>query len=286
MDEKYTAAAGTDEAVELPWLIFTLSGNAYAVNSKYVNGIEMKPGSVTPLPEAPDIYCGLVERRGEVYPLLNMRKTFHFLTVEDEIAQFKKMMEQRKQDHINWIDTLERCASTGDRFTLATDPHKCAFGMWYDNFIKDNHSAGFHIKKVEEPHRLLHETAPEVLNAVERGDRDTAARLLKKAREDYVPKVLSVLSESENAFRNTFRETVVVLSDGEQMLGLLVDEVLAVDKIEPVTGSGNMNLLLQSRFFEGIARNDKIDLEILIIDEDELLKLSDIDGTDKESADN
>lgn len=280
MDEKYSAA-GTEEAVELPWLIFTLSGNAYAVNSKYVNGIEMRPDSVTPLPEAPDIYCGLMKRREEVYPLLNMRKVFHFLSVDEETTEFVKMMEQRKQDHIRWIDTLEKCAETGDKFTLATDPHKCAFGIWYDRFINENQSAGLHIKKVEEPHRLLHESATAVLDALGRGDNETASKLIKKAREDYVPKVLAVLDEAEKAFRSTFRETVVVLSDGDQMLGLLVDEVLAVDKIESVNGSASMNLLLQSKFFEGIARNDKIDLEILIVDEEELLKLSDVDGAPK-----
>ncbi len=268
----------TEEAADLPWLIFTLSGNAYAVNSKYVNGIEMKPGSVTPLPEAPDIYCGLVERRGEVYPLLNMRKTFHFPTVDDETAAFRNLMEQRKQDHIRWIETLEKCVETGEKFTLATDPHKCAFGIWYDQFIQNSHSANFHIKKVEEPHRLLHESAAAVMNAVGQGDKETALKILKKDRDEYVPKVLAVLDEAENAYKSTFRETVVVLSDGEQMLGLLVDEVLAVDKIESVQGSHSMNLLLQSKFFEGIARNDRIDLEILIVDEDELLKLSDVDN--------
>ncbi len=277
MEEKYSAAEN-EEVVELPWLIFTLNKNAYAVNSKYVSGINMRAENVTPLPDAPDIYRGLVQIREEVCPLLDMRKLFHFLSLDEETAMFREMMEKRKQDHIKWMDTLEQCARTGEKFTLTTDPHKCAFGMWYDKFVSENHSAGFHIKKVEEPHRLLHESAPLILKAVEQGDTQTVERLLKKAREEYVPKILSVIDDSENAYRGTFRENVVFLSDGEQMLGLLVDEVLAVDKIEPVNGSTNMNLLLQSRFFEGTARNDKIGLEILIVDEEELLKLSNVEG--------
>jgi len=279
MDEKYTPA---EDAANLPWLIFTLNGNAYAVNSRYVNGINMRAEDVTPLPDAPDIYRGLVKIREEVCPLLDMRKLFHFLTLDEETANFRDMMEQRKKDHVKWIDTLERCIETGEKFTLTTDPHKCAFGMWYDKFTTENHSAGFHLKKIEEPHRLLHESAPIILKAVEQGDTKTAERLLKKARSEYVPKIISVIDESENAYRSTFRENVIFLSDGEQMLGLLVDEVLAVDKVEPVEGSSNMNLLLRSKFFESIARNEKIDLEILIIDEEELLKLSDVDGNSAE----
>ncbi len=275
MNENFNAV---EENVELPWLIFLLNKNAYAVNSKYVNGISMRAEDITPLPDAPDIYRGLVKVRDEVCPLLDMRKLFHFLSLDEETAKFREMMEQRKRDHIKWIDTLEQCVKNGEKFTLTTDPHKCAFGMWYDKFISDNHSASFHIKKIEEPHRLLHESAPIIINAAEQGDMKTVERLLKKARNEYVPKILSVIDESENAYRSTFRENVVFLSDGEQMLGLLVDEVIAVDKVEPVTGSSSMNMLLKSRFFEGIARNDKIDLEILIIDEDELLKLSNVDA--------
>lgn len=277
MAEIYSNGEKLTDTFDLPWLIFTLGENAYAVNSKYINGIEMKPAKITPLPEAPDIYCGLVERRGEVYPLLNMRKTFHFPTIDEETENFVKMMEQRKNDHLYWIDRLEKCVETGERFDLATDPRLCAFGKWYDKFVAENRAAGLSLKKVEEPHRKLHSMAPEVIKLVESGQIDKAKKMIAIAREDYVPKVLKVLDEAEHAYRSTFRETVVVLSDGIQMLGLLVDRVLAVDKITAINGSSSMNLLMQSKYFESVARNDKFDMEILVVNEDELLKLSDVE---------
>lgn len=276
MNENYTPAA--EERSELPWLIFTLNEKAYAVNSRFVNGIEMKPVNITPIPDSPDIYCGLVERRGEVYPLLNMRKTFYFPSVDDETEEFVKMIEQRKSDHIRWIETFERCYNTREKFTLAVDPHKCAFGMWYDQFSKGTHSITFHIKKIEEPHKLLHETAALIITAINKGDYQNAEILFKKLKNEYYPKVIAVLDEVKSVYRSTYRETVVVLADENQKLGLLVDEVLAVDKVEPVVGGGSMNLLLQSRFFEKVVRNDKIDKEILVVDEEELLKLSEVNA--------
>lgn len=275
MNEKYTAD-NSEELVELPWLIFTLNEQAYAVNSKYVNGIEMKPGNITPLPDAPDIYCGLVERRGEVYPLLNMRKAFHFSSIEEEAEVFGKMIDQRKSDHIRWIETFERCYTAKEKFELAVDPHKCAFGKWYDQFIKGTHPMTFHIKKIEEPHRLLHETAAHILSAVNCGDDKTAEALFKKLKNEYYPRVISILNDIKSMYGSTYRETVVVLADEHQKLGLLVDEVLAVDKVEPVIGGANMNLLLQSKFFKKVVRNDKIDMEILVVDEEEVLKLSEV----------
>lgn len=277
MADIYNNNENMNAAEELPWLIFTLEGNAYAVNSKFVNGIEMKPKVITPIPEAPDTYCGLVERRGEVYPLLDMRKVFHFRTLDKEVEDFREMMEQRKADHIKWVDTLEHCANTGEEFTLATDCHTCAFGVWYDEFVKNNPSAGVLLKKVEEPHRKLHNAAHDVLEAASKGDTAAVEKLLRRVRTDYMAKVLAAIDDAERAYKSTFKETVVVLTEGDQMLGLLVDKVLAVDKISYINGGGSMNLLMQSKFFCNVARCSRFDLEILVIDERELLTLSDVD---------
>lgn len=266
-------------AEDLPWLIFTLDDKAYAVNSKFVNGIEMKPKVVTPIPEAPEAYCGVVQRRGEVYPLLDMRKVFHFSTLDEEAADFRTMMEQRKADHVKWVETLEHCAETGEAFTLATDSHKCALGLWYDEFTKNHQSAAVLLKKIEEPHRKLHDAAHAVLEAADKGDKETVAKLIRRVRTDYMPKVIAAIDDAENAYKTTFKETVVVLTEGDQMLGLLVDKVLAVDKISFINGGGSMNLLLQSKYFCNVARCARFDMEILVIDERELLTLSDVDTT-------
>lgn len=270
----------TSVAEDLPWLIFTLDEKAYAVNSKFVNGIEMKPKVITPIPEAPEAYCGVVQRRGEVYPLLDMRKVFHFNTLDEEAAAFHVMMEQRKADHVKWVETLEHCAETGEAFTLATDCHKCALGLWYDEFTQKHPSAAVLLKKIEEPHRKLHEAAHDILAAAENGDKETVEKLIHKLRTNYMPKVIAAIDDAENAYRTTFKETVVVLTEGDQMLGLLVDKVLAVDKISFINGGNNMNLLLRSKYFCNVARCGRFDMEILVIDERELLTLFDIDTTD------
>ncbi len=282
MADLYSINENTDVAEDLPWLIFTLDEKAYAVNSKFVNGIEMKPAVVTPIPDAPEAYCGVVQRRGEVYPLLDMRKVFHFNTLDEETASFRAMMEQRKADHINWVETLERCAETGEAFTLSTDCHKCALGLWYDEFVIKHPSAAVLLKKIEEPHRKLHETAHDVLAAADKGDKETVAKLIKRLHTDYMPKVIAAIDDAENAYKSTFKETVVVLTEGDQMLGLLVDKVLAVDKISFINGGGSMNLLLQSKYFCNVARCTRFDMEILVIDERELLTLSDVDTTNVE----
>ena len=77
---------------------------------------------------------------------------------------FEQMIDDRKQDHINWVNELERYMVEGGSFKLARDPHQCALGKWYDHFTTDNMSVTNLLKKIEEPHENLHKAADEAEN--------------------------------------------------------------------------------------------------------------------------
>lgn len=257
-------------AAELPWLIFTLGGNAYAVNSKYVNGIEMRPDRITPLPKAPDVYCGMVERRGEVYPLLNMRKVFGFKALDDELGEFKKLVEDKIAEEKAWFNSVMSQFESGGNIHIAKAQNGNKF---FEKMSEYGSEVSAKLTAVKRAYGELSKTLNEAAAAESPKERD---ELLNKARTESFRQVLKSLDGVVKAHENSFREIVVVLNDGEQMLGLLVDQVLAVDKIRSVTGSERMKVLMQSDYFEGVARNDRVDLEILVINEDELLKLSDV----------
>lgn len=258
-------------ATELPWLIFTLSGNAYAVNSKYVNGIEMKSDRITPLPKAPNVYCGMVERRGEVYPLLNMRKVFGFKSLDEELAEFKKLVENKITEEKSWFQKVISQVESGGNVHVAKEQNNSKF---FDELAKYSSSVNAKLEKAKKAYGELSKE----LNVVAGAAPEDKSKLLGGVRGGAFRQVLISLDEVAKAQEeDAVRETVVVLSDGGQMLGLLVDQVLAVDKIRSIVGSERMRVLMQSNYFEGVARNDRVDLEILIINEDELLKLSDVD---------
>ncbi len=265
------------EAQSLPWLIFTLSNNAYAVNSKYVSGILMPP-EVTPLPEASDIYKGLVDIRGEVFPLLEVRKLFRFKTIEEECSEFDVKMETVKQAHINWVKELKRCAAENAVFTLTTDHTKCAFGMWYYDFVEHTKNDGAlnMLRKAEEPHKLLHKSGITIMdlakNNADGNNTEKINELMNISEMNYIPFILACIDDAKTVFRNFYRETVVTLSDGHESLGLLVDEVLAIDKVDIICDDRSMNKIVDSRYFTGVGHNEKIKKEILIIDEEMLLR--------------
>jgi purine-binding chemotaxis protein CheW len=263
------------DAHELPWLIFTLHGNAYAINSKFVSGI-LVPPPVTPLPEAPDIYKGLVDIRGDVFPLLEVRKLFHFNGVEEECAEFDGVIDGFKDAHIHWVGEMKRCATENAAFLLPTDAAKCDYAVWFEEYKhKPYHPAAAFLGKVEEPHKLLHKTAETIAKLSKEGrNRDVNELILEQLTlgEKYTQIILGMFDEAKLALRNSFRETVVTLSDGKENLGLLVDEVLGVDKIEMVSDDRAMNKFVEISYFVGVGHNkEKTDKEILIVDEEMLL---------------
>lgn len=254
----------------LPWLIFTLSGNAYAVNSEFVNGIEMKQSEITPMPDAPDEYCGMVERRGEIYPIINMRKVFSFDTLEAENESYKTLITDKKDEIKNWFDSLIGRAENMDNAENASLPQEAAQGKEMLAEFRSTSLAGAKIHKAEK----VFDTLSGLLIDAAAAKGENKEFYMVKARNDCLPQIMRALDDAVTAHKNTFRETVVTISDGSHMIGLLVDQVLAVDRISSVTGSDRMRALMKSKYFESVAKNDRIDLEILVINEEELLQFS------------
>jgi purine-binding chemotaxis protein CheW len=74
-------------------------------------------------------------------------------------GRFCAMMQLREQDHRKWLLELEASVQEHRSFLMTTDPHKCAFGKWYDNYHADNAWLAALLKKVDGPHRQIHAVA-------------------------------------------------------------------------------------------------------------------------------
>jgi chemotaxis signal transduction protein len=60
---------------EFPWILFSLNGTAYSINSKYVLSIEIL-GTITPIVDAGHYSPGITESRGEMIELVDMLALF------------------------------------------------------------------------------------------------------------------------------------------------------------------------------------------------------------------
>lgn len=268
------------EEIEFPWLIFKLQNEYYTFNSQLVSGIMTLPKEIISMPKAPAHVRGVFELRGEIIPLIDLRVLFGMKSLLTEYHEFADMLEQRKQDHIRWVKELKASAAEKRAFTLATDPHECAFGKWYYNFRSELHSVNHHLKKIEEPHKKLHEAAIEVQDCQQNCEscerKECLKEIFKRLSEDYVPKILSLLEESKEAFKDDFREMVVVLDKDKHKFGIIADEIVSVENLKNVSTKQTTESFHASEFVSGVKKSNTVQRDIMAVDE--LVLISTING--------
>lgn len=266
-------------AVNYPWLLFQLENNYFAINSQRVTGIMICPEEMTRLPDSPDFVRGLIMMRGSIVRLLDLRMLFGIETIDLERERFHEMLEQRKHDHLNWVLELERCIEEEEPFQLATDPHKCAFGRWYDSYEAENNSVAHHLRKIEEPHRRLHEAALSVNSCDKNHDACNRERCLKtvmkELKEELVPRIVSLLDEAQDVFRESYREMAIIIEEGGRRLGLIVDQVLSVEDI--ARGELNdvgVNFFHDLTYIDGVCQSRTVSENVLIVNDKKLLDMT------------
>ncbi|MFV0518019.1 MAG: chemotaxis protein CheW [Aminipila sp.] len=265
----------TEEKTDDSWLIFKLMKQTFAVNCQDVAAIFRVTQEVVNMQGYSNHVRGVIDFRGNVLPLLELRSVLGIASFEQEHKEFKDMIEMRIDDHKRWVAELNRCIDEDDIFSLATDPTKCAFGKWYYNFHTDNASVAFDLRKVEEPHRKMHEMAIDIIECKNIQDleqrKKKESQLLTQVKEEYMPKVVELLTDMEEIYKNGYREMCIVIEHGDnKKLGLLVDEVTVVESITKVDSESLFNSAFSSSCISHVAKSQNITGEVFVLDKEAL----------------
>lgn len=262
-----------------PWLVFQVNEVLYALNSAHIQSIMKMPEEAcfVALPDAPDYIRNVVRIREHVVPTLDLRKLYGLLSVQDEYEAFRDTIDQRKQDHVHWVKTLKSCVDSGEKFTLATDPHKCKFGAWYYSHRTEHAAISFMMQKIEEPHRQLHEMAEEVLQCNQEHEKCKRIVCVKDAFEkmetELMPQILNSLDEIKEVFHNRYQEKLIVLEDGNRRIALIVDEVKAIDRLTKADGQEEFTEMMQNQYIDSVGRGEKSEELVLMLRSSVLLDL-------------
>ena len=277
------------EKIELPWIIFKVNKNTYAVNSEDVISIIKMTDEIINIPDMQEYIRGLMNLRESIIPLIDLKVLFKEDSTEKIIDDYSNMIIARKQDHINWVNELDRCVKSEEEFRLATDPHKCAFGKWYYSYKPENNTIAFHIKKIEEPHRLLHEAAAAYNNCNK--DHENCNRkeclkdILDRVKQDYMPQIISILDDSINVLKNNLKEMIIVIEHNGFKAGIIVDSVLSIEAISNAFEQGIMNKeYYNTKFIMGVGKTDKTEATVLMVNVDNILAKADDINVDEIEA--
>lgn len=252
-----------------PSIVFKVRNNLFSINSEYITTLLQLP-KYEAIPNAPPCLSGLFPYRGEMIGMFDLRIALGYPSLKEEYDEFAAMLEERKQDHIDWVSELERTIETGEPFLLTTDPHQCTFGRWYDQFKSENHSVMHHLRRVDEPHKKLHQAALQVEQCSQICDqcqREICMKeILNQVKGEAMPEILKLLDETKEIFRSNVYHEMVILLGGGSRLGIVVDEVLSVDKLSPVGEEHSSGRLQASPYILGLKRSEKLPGVILELD--------------------
>lgn len=194
-------------------------------------------GKLTPLPDSPGNLRGVMLVRGESVAVHDLRGLLGMSPRPQEVAEMQAMFQAREEDHRRWLAELERSVTEARPFTLATDPHKCAFGKWYDSYKTSNILLESHLRKFDAPHRRIHALAVEVSGLVEAGDASKAMKRIEETRVGDLSEMIRLFGQLRELLASTSTEIALVLrgEPGRPRYAYTVDNIESVQDLRPVS---------------------------------------------------
>lgn len=227
---------------QLPYLIAGVHDVHVALSAAHVQQIVKVPVWHV-VPHQPTHYRGLIDFRGRTIPLLDLRLRMGMTSALAEADAMIAMLNAREQDHVRWLEALERAVRDGEAFTLARDPTKCAFGKWFYSYNATDLGFRSVMGQFELPHRVIHGIADAALDFVAAGHRDRAIELIDRTRHGELRQVRALFSDAREAYLNSRNELAVVLMDGAALFAVTVDRVASCETLDEEASDDTRSLL-------------------------------------------
>lgn len=256
---------------EMPWVLVRAGQGLYALSTRHVHEMVSTP-PVSSVPHSGAAVRGLINLRGEVMPLVDLRVRFGLESQADATVELGKMLAAREQDHRRWVDELIACVQEKRPFTLTTDPHACAFGRWYDTFTTDNLLLDTLLKRFDTPHKRIHAIGQAVVNAMARGRCEECAALVNDGKT-VLEGLVHLFEQTQAELRTSRREIAVVLKGAGPTCAVAVDAIESVERLPGGTMSPLQHGLVDARaaFVEGVAHRGRDGDLVLTLHADRLL---------------
>lgn len=280
MTENDTNVQVEETESKLPYLVLKVGDGIYAVNGETISSIFVLEQQVTMVPKTESHIDGIINVRGEVLPLIDLRLLLGMPSLKEEQRAFIEMIEARKQDHFDWVAELRHSVETETPFNLTTDPHKCKFGKWYDSYENKFHSAEIYFSQIDAPHKKVHEAAEKVNECFQKIIRNEDLNgscyrsIFSDLEKNLLPQLVDLLDSTVDAITTSERQMVVIVQNDDAQIGILVDEVLEVTAVFDICELSDVTNTHHSRFVCGVGRIEDLNRDILLLDTEELVKNS------------
>ncbi len=222
------------------YALFSIDGKLHAIDSAFVQSF-IHLNEVFSIPDKPEYCRGLIRYSDGIIPAIDLRVYLKMRSAETDAQELSQIMKQRKADHVKWLDTLFHAVMNNTEFTLATDSHKCAFGKWFDAYQTDDIGMKQYLRRFKQPHEKIHSIAQKVLEKRDNDDIEGALSIIEQTRNNELREMLELFDEFDVTYSASRKEVVVVISDGVSTTGVIVDEILALERLRAANTNGLAN---------------------------------------------
>jgi len=229
-NDYYSHEDEDESATDNIFVIIIVDDIHYAIPVNMVSEILILP-KVTSLPNSASFMKGIINLRGKVIPVSDTRRKFGLKTFDELDNEFYEMMMIRKKDHIAWIDELVSSIEENRFFKLATDPHQCAFGKWYDSYKPKGIALTSYLSKFDIPHKTIHHIAEKAFKLKESQGIDAAKALINNVKSKELELLKHLFDNIKSALLESRREIVVIINLNDNLFGFTADSSYTVMNI-------------------------------------------------------
>lgn len=230
-----TTDAELPENQGLQAFTFWVGETLFAVPMNIVLAVRIDEGDFRPFPGDADGLLGLVTYQDHPVPVFDFADHVGVRSAEEIVSSLSKVLDEREQDHVDWLDALEVALKTGGQFNKALDPTQCAFGRWLAGFKTRDDVFLEILEAFVEPHKALHATAESLLVLRDRGEKDEALKRLELARHGTLKNLRRLFKRAREQLHDSMRPVLLMITSdsGETpALALRIDEIADVVTFE------------------------------------------------------
>jgi chemotaxis signal transduction protein len=261
-----TEDSGADDLQQL--VSFQVAKEEFAFPMERVREI-LRVQTPTKIPDVPDYVLGVLTVRGQLLPIIDLRRQLRLQSMADEYITKCSLIRHASEC---WLTTLQsRVADAKHEWTIAVSE---SFRAWVAEFSSSSQVLMDGIAKLREIDEKLARSAKQGQQLESCGDATGAGACLQEMTAA-AAELTSTLAEFEQQIAANIHDDqrTVVVDAGGMLLGLVVDhvnEVLQVSKKSvdppPAITSGD------GRDLSGIAKLDEGKRLLLLLDPSQILK--------------
>ena len=122
-----TNQASLDDSEALTVFTFWIGDELFAIDIANILSITQDLDSLLKTPVKSKGLTGIINYLGNPVAVYNFAEMLSIPSTRQLKSELVDLLDAREQDHVDWVDALEKSLKENVPFEKASDPHMCAF---------------------------------------------------------------------------------------------------------------------------------------------------------------